>query len=78
MEAINLDTILSRGPSVVQELLFKAHLLGFSIFEIPIVFVEREAGTSKLNFGRLLRGFWMVLKLKGLHLLGKLESSRRS
>ena len=61
-----------------QEMLFKAHLLGFSICEIPIVFVEREAGTSKLSFGRLLRGFWMVLKLKGLHLLGRLESPRRS
>jgi len=78
LQAIHLDTILSRGPSIVQELLFKTHLLGFSICEIPIVFVEREAGTSKLSFGRLLRGFWMVLKLKGLHLLGKLEISRRS
>jgi dolichol-phosphate mannosyltransferase len=78
LEAIHLDTILSVGPSIVQELLFKTYLHGFSISEIPIVFVEREAGKSKLNPGRLLRGFWMVLKLKALHLLGRLENSKRS
>jgi dolichol-phosphate mannosyltransferase len=57
LEAVGLDTILSTGPSIVQELLFKTYLLGFSICEIPIVFVEREAGESKLNLKRLLKGF---------------------
>jgi dolichol-phosphate mannosyltransferase len=75
LEAIDLDRILSTGPSIVQEILFKAHLHGFSICEIPIVFIEREAGESKLNFGRLLRGFGMVLKLRGLSLLGQLDKS---
>jgi len=72
LEAVNLDTILSTGPSIVQELLFKAHLHGFSICEIPIIFIEREAGESKLNWKRLLQGFLMILRLKVLHLLGKL------
>ncbi|OGP93280.1 MAG: hypothetical protein A2156_07080 [Deltaproteobacteria bacterium RBG_16_48_10] len=70
LEAVDLNTILSTGPSIVQEMLFKTHLLGFSICEIPIVFVEREAGESKLNLRRLFKGFFMVLRLKGLHLLG--------
>jgi len=73
LEAVNLNTILSTGPSIVQELLFKAHLHGFSICEIPIVFTEREAGESKLNLKRLLQGFLMILRLKMLHLLGKLN-----
>jgi dolichol-phosphate mannosyltransferase len=73
LEAVNLDTILSIGPSLVQELLFKAHLHGFSICEIPIVFIEREAGQSKLNSKRLLLGFLMILRLKVLHLLGSLN-----
>jgi len=73
LEAVNLDTIRSIGPSIVQELLYKAHLHGFSICEIPIVFVEREAGESKLDLGRLLQGFLMILKLKGLHLVGRLD-----
>ena len=76
LEAVGLDTILSTGPSIVQELLFKAYLLGFSICEIPIVFVEREAGESKLNLKRLLKGFLMVLRLKGFHLLRRLKESR--
>ena len=72
LEAVNLDTMLSRGPSIVQEVLFKAHLRGFSICEIPIVFTEREAGESKLNLKRLSQGFLMILRLKLLQLLGKL------
>jgi dolichol-phosphate mannosyltransferase len=71
LEAVDLRTLRSTGPSIVQELLYKAHLRGFSIYEIPIVFVEREAGESKLDLGRLLQGFLMILKLKGLHLLGR-------
>jgi dolichol-phosphate mannosyltransferase len=73
LEAVDLTTVRSTGPSIVQELLFKAHLHGFSICEIPIVFTEREAGESKLDTGRLLRGFLMILKLKGLHVLGRLN-----
>ena len=73
LEAVNLDTIISTGPSLVQELLFKAHLHGFSICELPIVFTEREAGESKLNLKRLLQGFLMILRLKVLHLLGRLN-----
>lgn len=76
LEDVDLNTILSKGPSIVQELLFKAYLLGFSIGEIPIVFVEREAGESKLNLKRLLQGFLMILRLKGLHLLGRLNMPR--
>ncbi len=72
LEAVNLDTLLSKGPSIVQELLFKAYLRGFSICEIPIVFTEREAGESKLDFKRLFQGFLMILRLKLLQLLGTL------
>jgi hypothetical protein len=60
----NLDSIRSIGPSTVQELLYKAHFLGFSITEIPIVFVERQAGKSNLNWRKLVQGFLMVLKLR--------------
>jgi dolichol-phosphate mannosyltransferase len=71
LEAVDLDSIRSVGPSIVQELLYKAYLQGFSIAEIPIVFDERKAGESNLNFKKLLQGFLMILKLKGYHLAGK-------
>jgi dolichol-phosphate mannosyltransferase len=57
LEGINLDSIRSVGPSIVQELLYKAFLLRFSITEIPIIFVERQAGKSNLNLRKLLQGF---------------------
>ncbi|UCG11230.1 MAG: polyprenol monophosphomannose synthase [Deltaproteobacteria bacterium] len=72
LESVDLPSFRSTGPSIVQELLYKAHVRGFSIVEIPIVFTERRAGKSNLNFSRLLQGFLMVLRLKWLHILGRL------
>ena len=72
LEAVDLGSFRSTGPSIVQELLYKAYLRGFSIKEIPIVFTERQAGTSNLNLTKLMQGFFMVLKLRGLALLGRL------
>jgi dolichol-phosphate mannosyltransferase len=72
LESIGMDSIISTGPSIVQELLYRAYLKGFSIGEIPIVFKDREAGRSQLNFKRLLQGFLMVLRLRAMHQMGKI------
>ena len=72
LEKINLNTLMAKGPDVVQEVLFKVHLKGFKILEIPISFVERKEGKSKLGMKHLYKGYIMVLKLKCLHLLRKI------
>lgn len=72
LESIGMDSIISTGPSIVQELLYKAYLKGFSIGEIPIVFKDRQAGRSQLDFKRLLQGFSMVLRLRAMHQMGKI------
>ena len=72
LEDVGMDTIMSTGPSIVQELLYKAYLSGFSIGEIPIVFKDREAGESQLNFKRLVNGFLMVLRLRAMHQMGRI------
>jgi dolichol-phosphate mannosyltransferase len=72
LEAVDLNSIHSAGPSIVQELLYKAYLRGFSIAETPIVFVDRQAGKSNLNLRKLIQGFFMVLKLRGMRLMGRL------
>src|SRR3989338_74157 len=72
LELINLDKIISSGPSIVQEIIYKAHLKGFRIKEIPIVFVDRQKGYSKLGLKQLYKGYIMVLRLKFLHLLDKI------
>jgi len=64
LKAINLDGLMSSGPSIVQEILYKADLLGFDIKEIPIVFVDRRQGRSKFNFKIMLQGILMVLALR--------------
>src|SRR3989338_11479447 len=46
MEKINPSSLESKGPSIVQEVLFKAHLKGARIKEIPINFINRTKGKS--------------------------------
>ena len=70
LESINLEKLESKGPAIVQEVLFKAHLKGFRIKEIPITFVNRTKGKSKLGLKQLANGYFMVLKLKIQHLFG--------
>jgi dolichol-phosphate mannosyltransferase len=64
--------LISEGPDIVQEVLFKAHLKGFKIVEIPIKFIDRRLGKSKLNIRALFKGYVMVLRLKIDHILGRL------
>ena len=64
LEAVDLDDLISVGPSVVLEILYKTHILGFSIGEIPITFIDREKGRTKLNFLTLVETLVMVIKFK--------------
>lgn len=72
LEKIGMDTLFSTGPSIVSEILFKAHLKGASIKEVPIHFFERREGDTKLNIKILLKSLLIVLKLKYLHVKGTL------
>jgi dolichol-phosphate mannosyltransferase len=73
LAALNLDKITTKGPGIVQEILYRAHLAGFRIVEVPISFVERRKGTSKLGFKHLYRGYFLILKLRFLRLIGRLS-----
>lgn len=66
LETVNLDNTVSLGPSIVQELLYKAHLHGFRVREIPIVFVDRREGRSTFSWRIMLQGLLMTLILKFL------------
>ena len=45
LKKINIEKLESKGPAIVQEILFKAHLKGFKIKEIPITFIDRKKGS---------------------------------
>ncbi|MBM3293349.1 MAG: glycosyltransferase [Candidatus Aminicenantes bacterium] len=64
LEAVDLDDLISVGQSVVLEILYKTHLLGFSIREVPIEFVDRKRGRTKLDFLALLETLLMAVKFK--------------
>jgi len=72
LEAIDLDKIVSDGYSFQIEMNFKAWKKGFRIGEIPIVFTDREAGSSKMSKKIIFEAIWMVWKLKIMSLLGKI------
>ncbi len=72
LEAIDLDKIASDGYSFQIEMNFKAWKKGFRITEIPIVFADREAGSSKMSKKIIREAIWMVWKLKIMSLLGKI------
>ncbi len=64
LEAINLDKISFVGYAFQIEMKFAAWKLGFTIKEVPITFVDREYGLSKMNKGIVKEGILGVLKLK--------------
>ena len=63
LRAIDLDKIVSNGYSFQIEMSFKAWMKGFRIKEIPIMFVERRAGKSKMSKAIAIEAFWKVWRL---------------
>ncbi len=64
LRAIGLDQILSRGPSVVEEVLYKAYKRGFRIKEVPYIFEERRAGESTFNRKIMLNALKMMVQIR--------------
>jgi dolichol-phosphate mannosyltransferase len=63
LEAIPLDRVRSNGYSFQIEMTHTAWRLGFKISEVPIVFLDRREGTSKMSGGIVNEALWMVWKL---------------
>jgi dolichol-phosphate mannosyltransferase len=67
LEAIDLDSIQSRGYAFQVEMTYRALERGFKVVEVPIVFRERRAGTSKMDRSIVAEAVWRVpwLRLSG-------------
>ncbi len=72
LEAINLDKIKSNGYSFQIEMTFKAYAKGFKIKEIPIVFIDRVKGKSKMSRKIVREAVTMVWKLRIQNIFGRL------
>ena len=64
LESIDLDHIRMKGYGFQIEMKYTAYKLGFKIKEVPIIFVDRKEGTSKMSSSIFGEAFWGVLKMR--------------
>ena len=76
LEAIDLSAVRSNGYAFQIEMSFRAWKSGFHLVEIPIVFVDRTEGESKMSKAIVREAIWMVWRLRLLAILGRLEGPR--
>ncbi|MFL5964617.1 MAG: polyprenol monophosphomannose synthase [Gaiellaceae bacterium] len=64
LERLNLDAIAPRGYAFQIELTYRVKRAGFIVVEIPITFVDREVGSSKMSKSVVLEAIWRVPLLR--------------
>jgi dolichol-phosphate mannosyltransferase len=64
LEAIDLDSIQARGYAFQVEMTYRAIKQGFKVVEVPIVFRERQAGSSKMDRAIVAEAVWRVPMLR--------------
>jgi dolichol-phosphate mannosyltransferase len=72
LEKIGLERVESEGYAFQIEMSFRAWKKGFHLAEIPIVFVDRAQGESKMSKKIIREAVWKVWKLRFLSVFGKL------
>ena len=64
LETIDLDNIRCKGYGFQIEMKYNAYRLGFNIKEVPIIFMDRKEGTSKMSSGIFGEAFWGVIAMR--------------
>ena len=64
LEAIELDSVSAEGYVFQIEVTYRALLAGFRVREVPIVFADRTAGTSKMSARIAIEAIWLVPRLR--------------
>jgi dolichol-phosphate mannosyltransferase len=64
LEAIDLDSVRAEGYVFQIEVTYRALLAGFRVREVPIVFCDRTAGTSKMSARIAAEAMWLVPRLR--------------
>jgi dolichol-phosphate mannosyltransferase len=72
LETIDLDAVATRGYAFQIELTYRALRKGFRVREVPIRFVDRAAGRSKMSRAIVAEAVWKVPALRARALLGQL------
>ncbi len=72
LERLDLAAIDSRGYAFQIETTYRALRAGFRVVEVPITFIDRELGGSKMSRSIVLEAVWKVPLLRGAALLGRI------
>lgn len=64
LEALPLDNIKFIGYAFQIEMKYLTHKMGFKIVEVPITFIDREVGVSKMSKGIFKEAFWGVIQMR--------------
>jgi dolichol-phosphate mannosyltransferase len=64
LQAIDLDSVRSQGYAFQVELTYRAVQAGFAVVEVPIVFRDRQQGTSKMSWRIAAEAMWLVPLLR--------------
>lgn len=71
LESLDLDNVQMKGYGFQIEMKYTAYKCGFRITEVPVIFVNRKEGTSKMSGSIFGEAFWGVLKLRFRKFSGK-------
>lgn len=74
LESIDLDAIRFKGYAFQIEMKFTAYKLGFKIMEVPVIFVNRQFGTSKMSGGIFGEALFGVMRLRWAAICGKIKA----
>ncbi len=77
LETIDLDAIRFKGYAFQIEMKFTAYKYGFKIKEVPVIFINRVLGVSKMSGGIFSEAFFGVMKLKWNSLFRKYPKQAR-
>ncbi len=72
LESIDLKSIKSNGYAFQIEMSYRAWKCGFRLFEIPIIFVDRTEGESKMSKKIVREAVWMVWRLRWWSMTGRI------
>jgi dolichol-phosphate mannosyltransferase len=64
LQTIDLDKVKMKGYGFQIEMKYTTHKLGFKIEEVPIIFVDRKEGSSKMSAGIFGEAFWGVIAMR--------------
>ena len=64
LKTIELDKIRFKGYAFQIEMKYTAYKIGFKVYEVPVIFVNRREGTSKMSGGIFSEAFFGVMRLR--------------